>query len=80
MQEFSADLKRLNDKAHPNRDRETRTEDLLRQFFDGLEDEDSSLQVEYVKDPKDIDEAVSEIVRYTEARRKPSEAATGPRN
>ena len=77
VQEFSADLKRLYDKAYPNRDRETRTEDLLRKFFDGLEDEDASFQVEYVKDPQDIDEAVSEIITYMEARRKPTEEPKG---
>ena len=33
VEEYSSELKRLYDKAHPNRDDETRQDDLLRRFF-----------------------------------------------
>jgi hypothetical protein len=64
IEEFAGELKRLYDKGHPRRNTETRREDLLRKFFDGLIDEEASNQVEYVKEPIDIDEAVYETVNY----------------
>ncbi len=70
-QEFAADLKRLYDKAHPHRDRQTRAEDLLRRFLDGLKDETASFHVEYVKEPLDIDEAVNEVINFAETRGRP---------
>ena len=36
VEEYAAELKRLYDKAHKNRDPVTRKEDLLRRFLDGL--------------------------------------------
>ena len=39
IEEYAAELKRLYDKAHSNRDSETRREDLLRHFLDGILDE-----------------------------------------
>ena len=63
---YAAELKRIYDKAHPRRDRNTREEDLLRRFMDGLIDEKTRTQVEYVKGPKDIDEAVFEVVNFLE--------------
>ena len=71
IQEYAAELKRLNDKAHLNRDRQTRTEDLLRRFLDGLKDDSASFHVEYVKEPMDIDEAVNEVINFTETRGRP---------
>jgi len=73
VQEYSADLKRLYDKAHPNRDRITRAEDLLRRFLDGLREENTRFYVEYVKEPADIDEAVSEVINFMETKRRPDE-------
>ena len=70
VEEFAGELKRLYDKGHPRRDPETRREDLLRRFFDGLHDEETSFQVEYVKEPIDIDEAVFEMVNYVEIHRR----------
>ncbi len=55
VQEYAAELKRLYDKAFPQRDRETWREDLLRRFFDGLADKRTRFQVEDVKEPQDID-------------------------
>ena len=71
VQEYAAELKRLYDKAHPNRDRQTRTEDLLRRFRDGLRDEGASFQVEYVKEPADINVAVNEVINFMETKRRP---------
>ena len=62
---------RLYDKAHANRDEETRREDLLRKFLDGLYDGKARFQVEYVKEPRDIDEAVYQVVDFQETRHRP---------
>ena len=66
VEEYAAELKRLYDKAHANRDEETRHENLLRKFLDGLYDEKARFQVEYVKEPRDIDEAVYQGVDFQE--------------
>lgn len=68
IEEYAAELKRLYDKAHNKRDKETRREDLLRRFLDGLTDEKASFQVEYIRNPSDIDEAVFEVVSFTAAK------------
>ena len=70
VEEFAGELKRLYDKAHPLRDEDTRREDLLRRFLDGLKDADAAFQVEYIKEPIDIDEAVYEVVNYIESHQK----------
>ena len=70
VEEYAAELKRLYDKAHPDRDDVTRREDLLRKFLDGLLDDRARVQVEYVKDPHDIDGAVFEVVNYLETRKR----------
>ena len=69
--EYAAELKRLYDKAHANRDEHTRQEDLLRRFLDGLYDKKARFQVEYVKVPRDIDEAVFQVVDFQETRHRP---------
>ena len=58
IEDFAADLKRLYDKAHGYRDRQTRDEDLVRRFLDGLHDEDARFELEFNKEPRHIDEAV----------------------
>jgi hypothetical protein len=68
VEDFAAELKRLYDKAHPRRDHKTRCEDLLRRFLDGLLDSKARFQVEYVKEPKDIDEAVYDVVHFLDTR------------
>jgi hypothetical protein len=81
VEEYAAELKRLYDKAHANRDQETRREDLLRRFLDGLVDDRTRFHVEYVKDPTDVDEAVYEVVNFQETKRKPpKECGTDGRN
>lgn len=69
VEEYAAELKRLYDKAHARRDLETRREDLLRRFLDGLLDEKARFHVEYVKDPNNIDEAACEVVNYSQTHR-----------
>lgn len=71
VEEYAAELKRLYDKAHSNRDEGTRQEDLLRRFLDGLYDDKARFQVEYVKEPRDIDEAVFQVVDFQETRHRP---------
>ena len=45
VEEYAAELKRLYDKANANRDEDTRREDLLRKFLDGLYDKKARFQV-----------------------------------
>lgn len=71
-EEYAAELKRLYDKAYGKRDYETRQEDLLRRFLDGLYDDKARFQIEFVKEPKTIDEAVFYVVDFEETKRKPS--------
>ncbi len=70
VEEYAAALKEIYDKAHPNRDESTRGEDLLRRFLDGLLDEKAKSQVEFVKSPSSIDEAMYEVVNFCEAQGK----------
>jgi len=70
VEDYAAELKSLYDKAYPNRDGVTRREDLLRKFLDGLLDERTQMQVEYLKEPSDIDQAVYEVVNYLETRKR----------
>lgn len=69
-EEYAADLKSLYDKAFPNRSIEVRQEDLLRYFLDGLQDDQARQQIEFVKEPTSIDEAVKEVVIYQESKRR----------
>ncbi|CAC5371474.1 unnamed protein product [Mytilus coruscus] len=68
VEEYAAELKRLYDQAYPARDRQTRREDLLRRFLDGLQDDTARFQVEYNKEPHDIDEAVAHVVNFVETK------------
>lgn len=65
---FASELKMLYDKAYPKRSAETRNEDLLRKFLDGLYDDDARLHVECNKDPDNIDDAVCDVVKYQETK------------
>ena len=68
-EEFAAELKRLYDHAHANRDSQTRKEDLLRRFLDGLQDDQTRFHVEFIKDPETIDEAVYEVINLIDTKR-----------
>lgn len=68
VEDFAADLKLLYDKGHGYRDRRTRDEDLVRRFLDGLMDDDIRFEVEYHKEPRNIDEAVFHVVHLIQTR------------
>ena len=70
VEEYAADLKRLYSKAHQSRDARTRQEDLVRRFLDGLRDNDARFEIEYNKEPEDIDEAVYHAVNFLQTRRR----------
>ena len=67
---FAAELKKIYDKAYARRDPRTREEDLLRKFLDGLQDTKAACHVEFIKDPKNIDTAVDEVINFQEVHRK----------
>ena len=64
MEELAAHIKWLHDKAYPNRDRKTRKEDLVSKFFEALSDSMGKAQVQFIKDPEDINEVVEYVVNY----------------
>ena len=66
VEEYSAELKRLYDKAHPNRDTAIRQEDLVTRFLFGLKDENARKHVELNREPRTIEEAVHHVVTYQE--------------
>ena len=79
VEDYAAELKRLYNKAYPGRDQDTRKEDLLRRFLDGLLDERTRFHIEFVKEPDSIDQAVFEVVNFTETRRRPREKESSSR-
>lgn len=63
--QFAADLKMLILKAFPtDLSYQMREEMLMKQFFDGLQDEDARYFVKYMKKPCSIDEAVDFLYEY----------------
>ena len=70
VEEFAADLKRLYAKAYKNRDNKTKREDLVRRFLDGMRDNEARFEIEYHKEPDDIDEAVYHAVNFIHTRRR----------
>ena len=76
-EEFAAELKRLYAKAYNFRGETTRQEDLVRRFLDGLRDSDARFEVEYNKEPVNIDEAVFHVENFVQTKRKwPSEESS----
>ena len=73
VEEFAADLKRLYAKAYKNRDCRTKQEDLVRRFLDGMRDNEARFEIEYHKEPDDIDEAVYHAVNFIHTRRRNSQ-------
>ena len=65
---YAAELKRLHGKAWPKQNLESTEEDLLQRFMNGLLDKGEKQQVEFVKNPNNIDDALDEVVKYREAR------------
>lgn len=72
VEEYAADLKRLYFKAYKSRDSKTRQEDLVRRFLDGLKDSEARFEIEYNKEPEDIDDAVYHAVNFMQTRRRSS--------
>ena len=58
LEEYAADLKRLYDKAHGYRSRRAWDEDSVRRFLEGLLDDELKFELEFNKEPANIDEAV----------------------
>ena len=71
-EEFAAELKRLYAKGYKFRDDRTRQEDLVRRFLDGLRDSDARFEIEYNKEPDNIDEAVYHAVNFVQTRHRNS--------
>lgn len=72
VETYATELKKLYAKAYPDRDDKTKQEDLLRRFFDGLIDEKVQSQVEFVKDPDNIDDAVFEVINFQDMNKRNS--------
>ena len=70
VEDYAVELKRRYDKGHSNRPPAIRQEDLLRHFLDGLLDHKAKQQVEFVKQPQSIEEAVTEVVAFLESSRR----------
>lgn len=64
LEEYAADIKRLYDWAHPNRDASTRQEDLISKFLHGLWDSKARQYIELHKEPTSIEEAVQQVAAY----------------
>ncbi|CAC5410305.1 Retrovirus-related Pol polyprotein from transposon opus,Retrovirus-related Pol polyprotein from transposon 17.6 [Mytilus coruscus] len=71
-EKFASELKRLYDKAYKNRDFKTRQEDLLQRFLLGLQDYKARIHIELNKDPQTIEEAVHEVITYSETMKNPN--------
>ena len=71
-EEFAAELKRLYAKAYSFRGEATRQEDLVRRFLDGLRDSEARFEIEYNKEPVNIDDAVYHVVNFVQTKRRGS--------
>ena len=63
VQDFAAELTMLYDKAHPGRDAKTRREDLRRRWLDGVRDKKAAKQVEFVKNPRTMEDAIDAFIK-----------------
>ena len=59
--------------AYKNRDLRTKQEDLVRRFLDGMKDNEARFEIEYHKEPNDIDQAVYHAVNFIHTRRRNSQ-------
>jgi hypothetical protein len=75
VEEYAAEIKRVYDKAYPERDITTREEDLLQKFLEGLKDQHAASQVQFIRKLEDIDEAVDAIVNFQELHGKAEKSA-----
>ena len=51
VEEYAVELKRLYSKAYKFTDNNTRQEDLVRRFLDGLKDTEARFETEFHKEP-----------------------------
>ena len=72
VEEYAADLKRLYAKAYKTRSEKTKQENLVRRFLDGLKDHEARFEIEFHKEPDDIDTAVYHAVNFLQTRRRSS--------
>ena len=79
VEEYAADLKRLYAKAYKNKDSTTKQEDLVRRFLDGMHDSEARFEIEYHKEPIDIDQAVYHAVNFIQTRRRSAYEVSGDR-
>ena len=63
-QNYAKELKRLHNKAYSHRDTQTREEDLVHRFLEGMRNDDMRFAIEFHKDQKTIDESVYHCVEY----------------
>ena len=68
VEDYATDLKRLYDKAFPERSADIRQVDLLQYFLNGLYDDKARQQVEFIKEPQTIDDAVRDVVTFQESK------------
>ncbi|CAC5404066.1 unnamed protein product [Mytilus coruscus] len=71
-EKFASELKRLFDNSYKNRDFKTRQEDLLQMFLLGLQDYKARIHIKLNKDPQTIEEAVHEVITYSETMKNPN--------
>ena len=65
-------MKRLYAKAYKYRNSTTRQEDLVSRFLYELRDNEARFEIEFHKEPEDIDEAVYHAVIFIQTRRRSS--------
>ena len=68
-EEFATKLKRLYANAYKNRGSKTRQEDLVRKFLDGWKDHEACFEIEFHKEPNDLDEAVYHAINFIQTKK-----------
>ena len=71
-EEYATDLKRLYAKAYKNRDSRTKREDLVGRFLDGMRDNEARFEIEFHKEPDDIDKVVYHAFIFVQTRQRSS--------
>ena len=65
LRQYAADLKSLCLKAYPRGlSNEVREEMLIKQFFDGIHNEEARFQIQYLQKPRTLDRAVDALQQY----------------
>ena len=70
LEKYVAELRKLYDKAHPDRDSTVREEDILKRLLDGLGDDKAAFHIQVVKGIKSVDKAICEIINFQEVKKK----------